>query len=600
MEIAVWGQLAAAMLLTLLVLLVTGRKAEACFSVIVGKKASATGRVILGHNEDTSGRLVMHLYKVARRRHNPDEKLVFEEGMAEIPQAPETWAYFWSEARAPYPGISYCDFFINEWGVAVTSDNCGLSREDAPELSEGGIGYGLRRIVAERARTAREGVEIATRLLDQYGYAASGRSYQIVDKDEGWMLQVVNGKNYVARRVADDEVALIPNHYTIREIDLNDKENYIVSPGLIDYAIKRGWYAQSPDNRDFDFARAFQNVERYEHPVNTFRHRHSVTMTTGQEFASGALPFSVKPGRQIDLSDVKAILRTHYERTPDDLSSDENPSPHYTSNRVICTSTTVDSAVVEFRDNPDFTVVWRASGRPCVNPFVPWYLGITEVPAEYGWLSGEEGAKTHFRPIHFDYSHQVGRAWWTFQDLQNHIDPDYRGRAPEVKAAWAEMEKEWHQQQGGIEAEAEKIYRDSPEKGREYLTRYSASQAAATHERAKELLLRFDGPKPHIPETAIHFSNKEGLFSVVLRTADGFKVGDIDTNTLLLGPAYRKPETWGKAVKTEQRGSEELTAFFKLADLTEGMPIGHIDLWLSGRKRDGKRFVARLNVDAKE
>ncbi|HMM19793.1 MAG TPA: C69 family dipeptidase [Selenomonadales bacterium] len=601
MDVAVLGQVAAIMLLASLVLLATGRKAEACFSVIVGKKASATGRVILGHNEDTSGRLVMQLYKVPRRRHEPGAKIVFEEGLAEIPQASETWAYFWSEARAPYPGISYCDFFVNEWGVGVTSDNCGPSREDRPELTEGGIGYGLRRIVAERARTAREGVEIAARLLDEYGYAASGRSYQIVDKDEGWMLQAVNGKHYIAKRVADDEVALIPNHYTIRNIDLRDKENYLLSPGLIDYAVQRGWHApQSPDGRDFDFARAFQNEERYEHPVNTFRHRHAIRFATGRDFDGGTLPFGVKPGRKIGLADVKAILRTHYEGTPDDLSGEGNPSPHYTKNRVICTGTTVDSAVVEFRDNPDFTVIWRASGRPCINPFVPWYLGINQVPEEYGWLSGDEGARTHFRPVETDYSHQAGRAWWTFQDLQNLIDPDYRGRAPEIREAWAAMEEGWQANQAAIEAEAAALYREDRDQGREYLTRYSALQAARVHEAAREMALRLAGPTPHLPDPVLLPGDKEGLFSVVFRAEDGFGISDIDTDALLLGPAYRKPDTWAKPVQVVQRGKAELTAVFKAADLTEDMPPGRIDLWLSGKTRDGKRLVARLDVDARE
>jgi len=143
----------------------------------------------------------------------------------------------------------------------VATDSCSPSRETSPELVDGGIAWGLRRIIAERARTAREGVEIAAQLIDTYGYAASGRSYQIVDKDEGWMLQIVYGKHYVAKRVPDDEVAFIPNRYTIHEVDLEDTDNYIASPDLITYAIDRGWYtpAVPGDYSDFSFARAYQS-----------------------------------------------------------------------------------------------------------------------------------------------------------------------------------------------------------------------------------------------------------------------------------------------------------------------------------------------------
>ena len=62
-------------------------------------------------------------------------------------QVEQTWAYIWSEM----PGMSFSDSYVNEWGVTVASDNC-PSREDKPELTDGGIGYMLRRLVAELRR----------------------------------------------------------------------------------------------------------------------------------------------------------------------------------------------------------------------------------------------------------------------------------------------------------------------------------------------------------------------------------------------------------------------------------------------------------------
>ena len=51
--------------------------------------------------------------------------------------------------------------------------------------------------------------------------------------------------NAVCRRVRDDEVAIIANTFSIREIDMKDKKNFIYSPTLVSYAIKRGWYSQT-------------------------------------------------------------------------------------------------------------------------------------------------------------------------------------------------------------------------------------------------------------------------------------------------------------------------------------------------------------------
>lgn len=77
-----------------------------------------------------------------------------------------------------------------------------------------GIGYGLRRLVAERARSAREAVEIAGALIEEFGYT-SGRSYQFCDKNEAWVFQIPTGRRYVAKRIPDDHVYMIPNNYTI-------------------------------------------------------------------------------------------------------------------------------------------------------------------------------------------------------------------------------------------------------------------------------------------------------------------------------------------------------------------------------------------------
>ena len=41
---------------------------------------------------------------------------------------------------------------------------------------DGGIGYGIRRLMAERATSARHAIEIATELLGKYGYNSEGRT----------------------------------------------------------------------------------------------------------------------------------------------------------------------------------------------------------------------------------------------------------------------------------------------------------------------------------------------------------------------------------------------------------------------------------------
>ena len=159
-----------------------------CFAVVAGKHTTADGSVITAHNEDVNAPAV-NLYKVPPGTHarwRADHSAGKE---AQIPQAASTLGSLWINV----PGWDVCDSYVNEHGVAISSDGC-PSREDKPELVEGGILFWLRRIVAERALTARQGVRIATGLIDRFGYASSGRSYVIADRNEAWILAVVNGK----------------------------------------------------------------------------------------------------------------------------------------------------------------------------------------------------------------------------------------------------------------------------------------------------------------------------------------------------------------------------------------------------------------------
>jgi dipeptidase len=452
-------------------------EAGECSSMIVGKNASATGEVLFGHNED-NGDNVMLQYRVPRMTYEPGEYVVFGDSPAQIPQVQQTWSYLWSETRASWKA-SFSDFFINEWGVAIASDSCSPSREDRP-LSEitkdGGLGYGLRVLVAQRAKTAREGVEIAAALLTEYGYMASGRSYQIVDKDEGWVLQVVKGRHFVAKRVPDDEVFFIPNWYTIHRVDLNDTANYVASPDLITYAIERGWYtpAVPGDYSDFDFAEAYQRPTNQ--AGNIVRHVNALRLILGRE-PDDLRPFSVKPYKKLGVEDVKRVLRTHYEGTPDDLSNGYEINPHRTGKRTICTRTTMESIVVQFREQPQFTVIWRATLNPCTSPYVPWYLGIDRVPDGYGWLTPEEGMATHFNPDPSDLAHNPDRAWWTFQDVQNVADERYKEVIREIARRRDALEKQWAAAQRGIETAAYAQFEKDPLKAVEFLTEYTDKQA---------------------------------------------------------------------------------------------------------------------------
>jgi dipeptidase len=453
---------------------------SACSTVLAGKDATKDGSVLLGHNEDNGGVCNTLQWRVPRQYHSKGEVVHLKRG-GTLAQVEMTYAYIWSENV----GLEWSDGGINEFGVTVGSNWAGsrVQPEDA-ELTDGGIGYMLRHLILQRAGSAREGVEIATQLVSRFGYAHPGRSYQIADPKEAWVLHVIRGKHFVAERVPDDEVYFVPNVYVIHDVDFDDHENFIVSPGLKEYAIAYGWYEPSDA---FDFAKIFADQESLVANSNTYRQRGAQFLLTGKEpvFLEGEwkLPFAVKPNRKIGVEDVAQILRYHYEGSS--LSSNEgylDGSPHGTGERKICVSNTNTSFIAQLRDGMPREIgciYWLATGSPCTSVYVPWYLGMTTLPEQWH-MAKETPFNTqrsfldyHFEPTEYRLRFNADSAYYTFCALEYLIESNYKEEIGEVQKNWKAMEEREFALQPEIEATMLRLFDTDKELAMEYVTQYS-------------------------------------------------------------------------------------------------------------------------------
>ena len=476
--------------------------AEECTVMIAGKKVTVDGSILFIKTEDDGRKEVDYLWYIPRKTHKPGTVVKLQAG-GTIPQVKETYAYFWDEC----PTTSFSNGTVNEWGVAFGSNGC-ASKEDSVgeveargDLVNGGIGFKLRMILAERAKTAREAVMIAVSLLDNYGYRASGRNLNIVGPNEAWQLQMARGKHYVARRVQDDEVAIIANTFSIREVDMNDKGNFICPPDLVEYAIKRGWY--DPDSGEkFDFAKAYAPEKVHTSLSNTHRQWNMARLLnknfsiTLEESEKGVMPVSVKPDRKLSLKDVMEIFRNHYEGTGLDKSQKYKTSPHKTPG-TICNYGTHRTTVVQQRNwlPPEIgTVTWRALDQPCSSVFVPWYLGATRIPEAF--RKAPESLYTTKRDL-LDYHFNVPRETWkldmgsasaVFTLLGEIVDADYKRAIGKVRKTWKEFETLEYMLQPVIEENALKLFKQDKALAMEFLTLYSNSQALKSLETAKNLI----------------------------------------------------------------------------------------------------------------
>ena len=98
---------------------------------------------------------------------------------------------------------------MNENGVVVVTNNCNITIEEKEKFNDGGIGYGIRRLVAEYATSAHHGVDIVIELMEKYFHM--GHTYTIADKNDAWQIALLRGHRYLARKVKDNEIAFIIN-----------------------------------------------------------------------------------------------------------------------------------------------------------------------------------------------------------------------------------------------------------------------------------------------------------------------------------------------------------------------------------------------------
>lgn len=387
------------------------------FTIVAGKGTTSDGSVLLAHNEDNRGKAIfVNVRKVAGRNAR----------MA---------GYLWLQV----PEVEFGDSLMNEHGVVIASDSC-HSREDRSEWTDGGIGSKLRRLVIEEAASARHAVEIAGRMIDTYGYISSGRSYAIADGSEAWILQVVKGKHWVARRVPDNEVAVVSSRFTIDTVNLKDHDNYLGSRDIVDYAISRGWY--NPEtNGQFVFHQAYSNPASFNDENNMLRQWRGTTMLSKKKFEPGdGLPFSFDPDDEIDAGKCFRVLRDHYDDTKYEFDSGKDSrdrSPNRMAHRAICNEFTRYSFVAHLRKEtprgklvPRETglMVWLVLGRPDSNAYSPWYFSVTSPPEGY----------TFPNPI--SSTPDLRFAYWVYAKLSRLVDLDYRDRIKNTRKEWRNFE----------------------------------------------------------------------------------------------------------------------------------------------------------------
>ncbi|MFI3286289.1 MAG: C69 family dipeptidase [Rikenellaceae bacterium] len=466
---------------------------EACTNFIVTKGASTDGSIMVTYAADSHS-LYGALYHTPAGRFKRGAMLPVYEWdtqryLGDIPQVRETYSTMGN--------MNEHSLIIGETTYGGRSELCDTT---------GRIDYGsLIYITLQRAKTAREAIEVIAELADEHGYMSSGESFSIADTEEAWIMELIGkgmelndkGENtrkgivWVARRIPDGYVSGHANQARISTFPLNDPENCLYSKDVISFARQMGYF--EGEDEDFSFCDAYAPIDFWgaracEARVWSFFRTVADDMDQYTDYAMGhnlenRMPLWVKPSEKVSPKTLFDAMRDHYEGTPIDMTTDigagGNALPYrwrpmsfevdgveYCNERATATQQTGFWFTAQARGSKgsDMGIIWFGVDDTATSCLTPIYTASTEVPAAW---SEESGSMLHYTPQ---------SAFWIFNQTTNFAYMNYSAIAPDINIvtdAWenqklAEVEK--------IDAEVASLKGDAK---RAKLTSYSVETAQA-------------------------------------------------------------------------------------------------------------------------
>ena len=370
--------------------------ADACTNFIVTRGASTDGSNMVTYAADSHG-LYGSLYSYVPGKYQPFMDVTEWDTGRFIGRIPQV------ETRYRTLGNS------NEHSLFITETTFG----GRPELEDpnGGIDYGsLIYITLQRAKTAREAIDIIVDLANTHGYCSSGESFSLIDQNEAWIMELIGkgpedkGIVWVARRIPDGYVSAHANQARITTFPWNDPENCLYAADVADVARKFGWFEGK--NEDFSFAEAYAPLDfgamrGCEARVWAFFRTVADDMDQYEDYAMGhnpanRMPLWVMPREKVSPKVLMDCMRDHYEGTKMDMTTDigaggegcpyrwrpmyfEVDGVEYCNERATATQQTGFWLMGQARPEK-VGILWFGTDDAATSPLTPIYVNSQEVP----------------------------------------------------------------------------------------------------------------------------------------------------------------------------------------------------------------------------
>jgi dipeptidase len=392
--------------------------------------------------------------------------------------------------------------FINENQVSIGETTLGGLKKELYPTNDSDAKLrvtDITRIAIERARTAREAIQIMGSLMEEHGFNPwglySGEFISVADKNEVWAWEVIPvgqawkkssgkpGAAWCAMRIPDDMFAPSCNESIIGEIDLADPDRFMASSNVKSLAAGYGWWDPKGD-KPFRWDVAYWGKRA--NGLRTWRSLSLLSPSLNLKPNAEGYPIPVKPDKKISFFDLRKLYQDFYQGTEFDrtkgIAAGPFSCPWWPRGSgepygTIPDATGPSLAIIQGRNwLPDSIggLLWLGLGGwgdGCV--YVPFYAGVTMLPEAY-----TSGIKSRF---------SWDSAYWTFNLIANWARLHYSRMMGEIAKVQSAIETAEMNRLAGIDEEAYSLYRSDPSRAVEYLNEYCLQNAEDVLSQWKEL-----------------------------------------------------------------------------------------------------------------
>ena len=394
-------------LIAMTFLLLPIQAVQACCGFIIGRQLTKDGTTLFGRTEDypyypNGGKHNKNYVVVDAKTYNEGDQIEDESNGFTYPHAANEMKYTatYDSARGDGSNGAFGEHGFNEAGVSMTATVTAIPNKKVlttDPLKENGLPEAaMLDVILPRVKTAREGVELLAKVIEEKG-SAEGNVVVFADQNETWYMEILSGHQYVAVKVPEDKYAVFANTYYLGHVDLNDTENVIASKDVEKVAKESGNYKTDKDG-NFHIAKSY-GPEKYAEGDRS-RTYAGITLldpdskVTYEDDEYELFRSPTDPNKKYTLEDAFALQRNRFEHlngrfVPDDQIGVKKQGDDGSNDTVrkdqykyaLGNENVIDAHVYQINPNLPKSfggTVWLGMGPSRNTPYVPFYGNVKD------------------------------------------------------------------------------------------------------------------------------------------------------------------------------------------------------------------------------